>query len=403
MGLLMRKYQCGYECVRWRRGRGIGRALLPFSHGGVWLMMFREEMRAPEEYTYLNTAATSPLPRFVCGAVDSFMESRARCAECAWDAWMEHVTLARDRVAALIGASRDEIAFLKNTGEGLNTACAMMGPRGEVVTTGEEFPSNFLPWAASHRTVRTVAPREDGQYLVEDFEEAIGTQTSVVSLSEVTYTTGARLPTKDIASLAHDNGALVVSDAVQALGAVRMDVRELGIDILCCGGHKWLMSPFGVGIFYLSSELLDRYDPPYVGWASLEDDTDFSLSNTRLAASARKVEIGNLNFAGIYGLSASVGAMLAYGPDRLEDEVLTLAGYLKKRLGAAGLAVTTPPKDQAGIVSYRSAHPAQTVSALMRRRIVVAERGGVRISPHVWNTKEELDAAVEAIVEVEEA
>jgi selenocysteine lyase/cysteine desulfurase len=93
------------------------------------------------------------------------------------------------------------------------------------------------------------------------------------------------------------------------------------------------------------------------------------MSTHGLAASARKFEIGNLNFAGIYGLSASVGAMLAYGPDRLEDEVLTLAGYLKKRLGAAGLAVTTPPKDQAGIVSYRSAHPAQTVSALMRRRI----------------------------------
>jgi selenocysteine lyase/cysteine desulfurase len=244
--------------------------------------------------------------------------------------------------------------------------------------------------------VRTVPARE-GTYYLEDFEQCIDDDTVAVTLSEVTYNTGSRVPTREIAAVAHDHGALVVSDAVQALGAVTMDVSELGIDVLCCGGHKWLMSPFGVGIFYMSRTLLESMDPPFVGWASLEDDTDFSLGNSSLASSARRYEIGNLNFAGIYGLSASIGRMLEYGPDDIEEEVLALSGYLYKALEREGIPVATPYDKRAGIVSISVSDPAALVAELASQRIAVAQRGGVRISPHIWNTKEEIDIAVEAI------
>jgi selenocysteine lyase/cysteine desulfurase len=360
-------------------------------------MNLREEFSIQNEYVYLNTAATSPLPRHVINAVSSFMELRAACAESAWDNWIEHVTIARDRCAALMGASREEIAFLKNTGDGLNTVCAMLPSSGNVVTTDAEFPSNVLPWSRRQREVRMVSPRSEG-FSVDDFEQQIDDETVAVTISEVTYNTGVRLPTKEIAEVAHDHGAIVVSDAVQALGAVTMDVRRMGIDVLCCGGHKWLMSPFGVGIFYISREMLQEAEPPFVGWASLEDDTDFSLGNTVLASSARRFEIGNLNFSGIYGLSASVGRLLDYGPDVIEDELLTLSGYLYRELESEGVTMLTPYDARAGIITIDARDPKALVSELAAQRIVVAQRGGVRVSPHVWNTKEELDAAVEAIV-----
>ncbi len=363
-------------------------------------MNLRDEFTIQDEYVYLNTAATSPLPRHVISAVNQFMAVRAACAECGWDNWTDHVTIARDRCAALIGASRDEIAFMKNTGDGLNTICAMIPRKGNVVTTDSEFPSNYLPWHRRQGDVRTVSATE-GSFFIEDFERQIDGDTVAVAISEVTYNTGSRLPTQEIASIAHDHGAIVVSDAVQALGAVRMNVRDMGIDVLCCGGHKWLMSPFGVGIFYISRELLPRADPPFVGWASLEDDTDFSTSNTTLAASARRFEIGNINFSGIYGLSASVGRMLEYGTDIIEEEVRTLSGYLHKALRRQGVPVVTPYGERAGIVSIQAAEPAALVRELAGQRIIVAHRGGVRISPHIWNNKVELDSAVEAIAEAD--
>jgi selenocysteine lyase/cysteine desulfurase len=358
-------------------------------------MHLRDEFEITQLYTYLNTAATSPLPRYVVQEIRDFHTSRSMCAECAWDVWKEKVYVARERAAALIGADWDEIAFLKNTSEGLNTASAMLPAEGNVVTTSSEFPSNYLPWKRKYGDVRLVG-HHGGVFDVDDFEEAIDDDTVAVTISEVTYDTGSRLPTREIARIAHDHGALVVSDAVQALGAVQLDVDEAGIDILCSGGHKWLTSPFGVGIFYVSREVQEHYDPPFLGWASLEDETDFSLDNTRLAGTARKFEIGNLNFSGILGLSRSIQTMFDYGIERIEDEVMTLSTYLMERLANNGRTVVTPRDAHAGIVSIEDDHASESVARLLSQRIAVAERGGVRVSPHFWNTKDDLDAFLDA-------
>jgi len=359
-------------------------------------MNLRNEFDIIHSYTYLNTAATSPLPRYVISAMDKYLKSRAECAECAWDVWMEQVLKAREVCGSFIGASRGEVAFLKNTGEGLNTACSMIGGKGNIVTTDSEFPSNYLPWKRGYKDLRVVAAG-DGGYDPSDFEKAIDDDTAAVTFSEITYDRGCRLPTREIAEVAHDHGAIVVSDAVQALGAVRMDVKDMGIDIMCCGGHKWLASPFGVGIFYVSSEMQERFDPPYLGWMSLEDSDDFSLENTLLAKSARKYEIGNLNLSGIFGLMASIEMMTDYGTGRIEDEVEVLSSYLIDRLQERGINVATPRDARGGIVAAEIAGAQDVVESLLKKRIVVACRRCVRISPHFWNTKSDLDTLLDAL------
>jgi len=359
-------------------------------------MDIREQFRIIENYTYLNTAATSPLPQYAIDEVTKFMESHALYAEGAWDLWVEKVNVARERCSKMIGCSPSEISFLKNTGEGLNTICAMLPGRGNVVTTNTEFPSNHLPWRAKYKDLRTV-DSFSGKYSPDDFSTLIDDDTEVVAFSEISYNTGARMPTREIAEIAHEHGALVVSDAVQALGAVGMDVGDLGIDVLCCGSHKWLTSPFGVGIFYISREHMGMSDPPFVGWSSLEDDEDFSLENTRLASTARRFEIGNLNFAGIMGLSASVDFMLKRGIDVIEDEVGILSEYLMDRLAGLGYELNTPYESHGGIVSFRAPDAKGVVERLLRERIVVSYRDGIRASTHFWNNKEDIDIFLEAL------
>ncbi|HPR41696.1 MAG TPA: aminotransferase class V-fold PLP-dependent enzyme [Candidatus Methanofastidiosa archaeon] len=359
-------------------------------------MDIRDQFDITENYTYLNTAATSPLPRYVVSEVESFLDSHARYAEGAWDLWVEKVNLARARCAALIGCRPEEVSFLKNTGEGLNTICSMLPGKGNVVTTNMEFPSNFLPWRRKYADLRVV-DLGAGEVSPDDFERLIDDDTEAVSFSEITYRTGARLPTREISEIAHEHGAIVVSDAVQALGAVRVDVGELGIDVLCCGSHKWLMSPFGVGMFHISLELMDRYDPPFIGWFSLEDDEDFSLGNTRLASSARRFEIGNLNYPGIMGLSRSVEVMMGRGTDVIDDEVTILSEYLMERLQDNGYGVVTPNGAHGGIVSFRAKDPDTLVKRLLKERIVVSCRGDVRVSTHFWNNKDDIDTLIDAL------
>jgi len=359
-------------------------------------MSIRDQFDITKEYAYLNTAATSPLPRYVVREVEAFLQSHSRFAEAAWDVWMEKVNVARNRCAALIGGDAREISFLKNTGECINTACSMLPGGGNAVTTNVEFPSNFLPWRIKYSDLR-VADVADGEVDVSSFERLIDDNTEVVAFSEIAYNTGARMPTREIAEIAHDHGALVVSDAVQALGAMQMDVREQGIDILCCGSHKWLTSPFGVGIFYMSSELLDDYDPPYIGWSSLEDNEDFSLQNTRLANSARKFEIGNLNFPGIMGMSRSVEVMLKRGLGAIEDEVTILSEYLMDRLSELGFRIITPREAHGGIVTSDVKNSKEIVQDLLAQRILVSSRNGLRASTHFWNNKEDIDRLIEAL------
>ncbi|MHC1605270.1 MAG: aminotransferase class V-fold PLP-dependent enzyme [Candidatus Methanofastidiosia archaeon] len=359
-------------------------------------MKIRDEFEIHKHYNYLNTAATSPLPRYVIEEVEKFMKSRASFAEGAWDVWIEKINVARAVCASFIGANKREIAFLKNTGEGLNTVCAMLPARGNIVTTGLEFPSNYLPWKLKYKDVRIVKSH-NGRFDIGDFEKAIDDDTLAVSISEITYNTGARLPTEEISQLAHDHDAYCVCDAIQAIGAVCVDVKKKNFDFVSCGCHKWLNSPFGVAIFYIREDLIDKFKPPYVGWFSLDDDGNYSLSNTRLSKTAKRFEIGNLNFSGIFGLSTSVQVMMNYGIDKIEDEVTLLASYLMDKLQEKGKHIITPREDHGGIVVVEDRAPCDTVRRLLKKRIVVASRNGVRVSPHFWNTKQELDELIDEI------
>lgn len=331
-----------------------------------------------------------------------FEQDRGRRAELGWDDWVRGADRARATTARYFRARPEEVAFTKNTGDGINLiAGAVAWRRGdEVVTVANEFPSLVLPWKRlARRGVRLRVVPAQGSYVDPGaIEEAITSRTRLVALSWVLYGTGQRFPIRDLTRAAHQKGAQVLVDAIQGAGALRPDFSGWGSDYLVCGGHKWLMAPFGVGTLIVRREHLPRLTPPAVGWWSREDPDDFSPGNDRLARSARRFEVGNLAYGTIAGWNQSLRLLLSLRGG--EAQVLAHSDRLVEAALERGWSLVTPEsrRERAGIVTLRVSRLSASARRLERRRIMVSVRGdGLRISPHFWNLRQELDEFIAVV------
>jgi selenocysteine lyase/cysteine desulfurase len=364
---------------------------------------FRQGVPAAERWTYLNTAATSPTHEKVRAAMASFEEDRARRGEHGWDDWMDEVGGVRKVTSWFFECEPEEVALMKNTSDGIATvADGIQWKRGdEVVTTDQEFPSNILPWRQLKDrgvTLRIVESR-NGLVREEDVERALSDRTRLLTFSSVFFTTGQALDIKRLTAVAHDRGAEVLVDAIQGAGAVQTSFRGWDVDYLACGGHKWLMAPFGVGTLLVRRSLVESLKPTHVGWYGLADNEDYTPRNQDLARTARRFEVGNLNLGGLAGWRAALGTLTTV-PDR-QERVRDLSGRLVDTFRSAGLKPVTPAaeKERAGIVSVPVKDVGEAVAALRTLRILVAARGPyVRFSPHFWNTQDEVLAAADALI-----
>ncbi len=357
----------------------------------------RDQIPAAREGVYLDNAATSPLPDPVREAVSDSMARRAAGGEgFFWDA-VERCQATRERIADHLGVSSQGIAFMKNTGEGLNhVARSMPVEKGQnVVSTALEFPSNLLPWRALERDgveLRIALPDDAGLGVSpEGLAQEVDEQTAAVTISWVTFQTGYRHELEEMAKIAHEQDALFVVDGIQGLGALappRMD----GVDAFACGGHKWLMAPFGIGFLYLRPGLAREWEPDHVGWWSLEDNETFSPENTELADSARRFEIGNLAFDQIDGLDAAFAALPE--AQATEKRVLELAGALHQGLDDLPGRVMSPALDakRSGIVLWRRDDDAERLHMRLAKAGVSTSlrAGALRFSPHCWALEEEI-------------
>lgn len=362
----------------------------------------REQIPTSKKYVYLNHAACAPLPTPVMNAQKQYLETRALEAEVAFDSWLEHAKKTRKAVADFVHASPEEIAFLKNTSEGINVIANMLDyQKGDnVVTTDLEFPSNYMPWFYLQRKgieFRTVK-NKNGKLLLEDYEKAIDDNTKCVAVSHVEFATGFKNDLQALAELCTDHNAYFFVDPIQSLGALNLDVQKTHIDFFSSGCYKWLLSELGISIFYIRKELIHQFTPPVIGWFSLKDYENyenFDRGNPQIASTARKFECGNLNFYGIYTLYASLAFLNQ--ASRIEERVMYLSNYLIDNVTQKGYTVQTP-QDHAGIVNFKVKNPEKMVKTLQKDNIIVSTRAqGIRVSAHFWNTTEELDVLLNAL------
>ncbi|MBI2185370.1 MAG: aminotransferase class V-fold PLP-dependent enzyme [Thaumarchaeota archaeon] len=351
----------------------------------------RREFPIASRCAYLNNAATSPVSRRVVKAVSRFYGERMNLAEAAWDRWVQATDDVRKLAAGLLNVNPDEIAVLKNTSEGLN-AVALGRRWRRVVTTDLEFPSNLYPWLKLREKgvdVRVVKHRPDGTIDVDAIRREAGRKEDcLVAVSHVQYGNGFKI---DLDALRESvgEGCMICVDAVQSMGVISVDARR--IDFLSSGGHKWLLSPFGVSVFYVRRDAV--LDPPYVGWASVQDAEAFR-PELCLADSARRFEIGCIDFASVYGLRAALQMIQEIGLERIEKRARSLLSIVEEGADRMGLKTMTPRDEEkrGSIINIKVKNAKTVVEHLAKEKIMVVERlGGIRVSPHFYNNEEDIE------------
>lgn len=306
----------------------------------------------------------------------------------------------RERIARFIGARGDEIAILRNTGDGANAIARGIAwkPGDEVILCDNEFPANAIPWIAlrpSGVNVRLISTKE--QRLTPDVLRGnITDRTRAVAVSWVSFADGYRHDLAGLADAAHSRGALLCVDAIQGLGAFPVDVDALGIDALYCGGAKWMLALQGVSFLYVRRSILENLALDSPGWRSLDDMWDFLNYDQPYVGDASRFEGGTPNFVGALSLERSVDVLERANVTQIAKHVLALTDRLCDGLSSLGAEVRSLRGDgiSSGIVTFLmpGCESVALGKALQREGIITTWRpGGIRVAPHGYNTTEEIE------------
>ncbi|MGB8344795.1 MAG: aminotransferase class V-fold PLP-dependent enzyme [Ktedonobacteraceae bacterium] len=356
--------------------------------------------------TYLNHAANGPLPRPVVQTVREYLDDVSLFGGTHEPRWIEYERGAHRRLARMINARPEQVAFTASTGDGLShVALGLDWQEGdEIVSAQGEFPSNVYPWLNLREQgvqVRFV-PTRAYRIPAADVLASITDRTRLVSLSLVEFSTGYRNDVATIARYCRARGIVCGIDAMQALGAIGIDVPALDVDYLAAAAHKWLLAPRTTGILYVADTLLPRLRAPRRGWRSVETPFDFSNYDQPLKQDAARFEYSSSNLTAIVGLDAALGMFEAIdgGMQAVEARVLGLTNYAIAGLERLGYPVVTPrgAGERSGIVCFKP-RPTQAemtaqqlVDMLAAQDVHIAARGDVaRISSHFYNTLDDID------------
>jgi selenocysteine lyase/cysteine desulfurase len=357
---------------------------------------------------YLNHAAVAPWPRRTAEAVKRFAEENSIMGSRHYEQWLRVEAALREQLRALLNAPHaDDIALLKNTSEGLSVvAHGLEWQAGDnIVISNEEFPSNRIVWESLCDLGVTVREANllDGEDREASLLSRVDDRTRLLAISSVQYASGIRLDLRRLGDFCHEHGILYCIDAIQSLGALPMDVQSLHADFVAADGHKWLLGPEGVAVFYCRDALRDRLRLHQYGWHMIEQAGDFERRAWRPAHSAQRFECGSPNMLGIHALHASLSLLLELGMETVSRLVRDNAAYLLERLGQLEhLDLVTPasPDRYAGIVTFRLREepPQRLWRYLSERGVVCAQRGGgIRLSPHFYNAKDDLRDVIKLI------
>ncbi len=359
---------------------------------------------------FLNSASTGPLPLRTVRAVGAFTDLRHEPHRMP-DALLFD-TLARSRalVARLLHAAPEEIALAVNTSYGINVAAAglPLGPGDVVVVPDGEFPANMYPWlelVPKRGAVVRVIPLRDGVCDERSLMAAVDDPAvKVVAVSWVGFATGYRVDLPALGRRCRDRGVHLVVDAIQGLGVLPLDVREVQPAILACGAQKWLLSPWGAGFTYVRQDLVRQLDPPFVSWMAVKGSDDFRKLldyDMTWRDDARRFEFITVPFQDFAGMNASLELLFELGPEAVAAHVRRLADRVVEWAGSRrDMRLVTPadPARRAGIVCVAPPDPEATSQRLREAGVTHSQReGAMRLSIHAFNTDDDVARALDVI------
>ena len=367
----------------------------------------RSQFPVAENFIYFNHAAIAPISLDVKREIDDCMAMYCEKGIVCNQKYLTIANQTRELAAKLINSKPSEIAFVKNTTQGIQLAAngIKWQPGDNVVIPDNEFPANVYPWLnLDNRSVETrFIPLINGKFTPDDVARHIDNRTKAVSVSAVSFTNGFRCDLAGIGRLCHERGIYFIVDAIQALGALEVDVKKCKIDLLSADAHKWLLGPQGIGFAYISETFLENLDVSNLGYRSMINESDYLNYSIRLKPDASRFEEGSLNIFGIVGLKATLGMLLSIGIPTINERLIELIDVIIRNLTQRRYIIKSPlnSNERSGIVSFYHKEIATEAihQNLIKGKVVCAQRDcAIRISPHFYNNSEDIDAFFKALL-----
>ena len=310
------------------------------------------------DHIYLNHAAVAPWPQRTADAVCAFARENSRYGAKHYPRWLEVEEQTRHLLASLINApAADDIALLKNTSEGLSfIAYGLEWEAGDnIVISDEEFPSNRVVWQSlSHLGVEV---REVSLRNAENPEQALldatDQKTRLLSISSVQYASGLRMNLRILGEHCQRHQIFFCIDAIQSIGALEFDVQACHADFVIADGHKWMLGPEGIALFYVRADLRPMLKLHEFGWHMLEHSGDYMRKEWQVAESARRFECGSPNMLGIHALHASLTLLQEIGMPHVEAELIERSCYLIEQIKSRSIRRVKP---KIGVQPVSGAH-----------------------------------------------
>ncbi len=361
---------------------------------------------AIKDQVYLDTATTGPLHQRVYEAAKAYLDQRYfRGADIDdYKHWVSEAERIREVVAGILNASPEEIAYTKNASEGMNHAANIIPfePGDNVVVPDMSFPTNAYAFMnlERHGVQVKMAESHNGQISFDELISYVDENTKAISVCFVEFSTGFRHAVEKIGNFAKEQNIYFHVDATQAAGAMLIDVQKFNIDFLSFSPYKWFCCPLGIGVFYCDKNTLEQINPRYVGWFGVKDRFDFSKLRFNLLETAGMFESGGLNYSGIFALEEAIKIYTELGASFVEERILHLNNYLIEALDRIGMDIVGPfpPENRSGITYAVLPDEKKIRDSLERHNVLVnVSKGKARISPHFFNSEEDIDALIKAI------
>jgi selenocysteine lyase/cysteine desulfurase len=363
---------------------------------------------ALERLTYLNSAAVSPIPTTAIEAINVQLADVAAHGSAHYTDWIATKERARSLIAEMLHVRAEQIAFMRNTSDGFaSIANGLAWQKGDnIVSYAREFPSHYYPW----RRIRDefgielrLCPERNGRIDEDEFVSLIDSNTKVVAISSVQYESGFKADLERLGRAAREVDALFCVDIIQGYGALPYDLPVQFVDAASGAGHKWLCAPEGCGILYLSDRAHERIKPTFVGWISVETPWDFEDREQPFRPNALAWESGTGPSSLFYGLEQSLKLLHQTGAERIEKHLLALSDHLCDSLAGREYDIVSSraanERSQIVCIRHRGGKPCGEIAAhLEKENVIVSPRGDrVRISPHFYNTIEDIDHLLEVL------
>ena len=358
----------------------------------------RKEFPVTDECIFFDHARVAPLPERVRKVVTAFVDDATRFGTVHYENWILELERTRKNFAQLINADIDEVAFIKNTSEGISIVANGFDwqPGDNIVIPDIEFPANVYPWwNLKQRGVETrMVKSVEGRVLFDDLIKYVDDRTRILSISSVECNSGFRNDLNRIGTFCKEKGILFIVDAIQSLGVLPMDVKRDHIDFLSADGHKWMLSVEGLGGFYISKEVVDKIRPVTMGWGNVVNAENFMDYDLTLKKDAKKFEEGSLNTMSIHAFGAALDLLLETGIDNIEERVMHLGDRIISELNRRDIEIysSTLSEERSGNISFALDKDVGSLySYMLENKVKLTVRDGlVRFSPHFYNNEDEI-------------